>query len=359
MNPSANHGAAITIASATKTFAGGMTALQPTDLTIPAGQILVLLGPSGCGKTTLLRLIAGLEQPDRGGEIRFDAEDVTELSIERRQVGMVFQSYALFPNMTVAQNVGYGLRIRKVKRADREAEVVRLLAMVGLTELADRRIDKISGGQRQRVALARALAIRPRVLLLDEPLSALDAALRDRLRVEIAALLRQFGITAIYVTHDQAEAMAIGDRVAVMRAGRIVQIGTPEEVYSRPANRFVAEFVGTMNRIEGPVRDGVLELGAGAFAVGGPDRTGTFWFRPEAVTAVPADQAVAAGSTLAGTVIGSTFFGPTCRLSVAIGDGAPVLVDVPAGQRLSAGAPIRLTLPASALLELPDETAPC
>ena len=346
-------GAEVAISGAAKTFAAkAVAALQATDLVIPAGEVLVLLGPSGCGKTTLLRLIAGLERPDPGGTVRFDGEDVTALSVERRQVGMVFQSYALFPNMTVAENVGYGLKLRGVPRAARAAEVARLLDLVGLAEFAGRRIDRISGGQRQRVALARAIAIKPRVLLLDEPLSALDAALRERLRAEIAALLRAFGTTAVYVTHDQAEAMAIGDRVAVMSRGRIAQIGTPEEVYARPASRFVAEFVGTSNRLSGAVAGGELRVGAGRIPVGGPDRTATFWFRPEALALGPAGG-------LPGTVVASTFFGPTCRLAVALGDGgAPLLLDVPAAERVAVGAPVRLALHPAHLTEFPDEP-PC
>ena len=350
----AKRGARVEIAGAGKSFGARVAALQPTDLDIPAGEVLVLLGPSGCGKTTLLRLIAGLERPDGGGTIRFDGEDVTRQAVERRQVGMVFQSYALFPNMSVAANVGYGLKVRKLPRGEREAAVARLLDMVGLAEFADRRIDRISGGQRQRVALARAIAIKPRVLLLDEPLSALDAALRDRLRVEIASLLRTFGITAIYVTHDQAEAMAIGDRIAVMNRGRIAQIGTPEEVYLRPASRFIAEFVGTSNRITGSVVAGELRVGPGRVRVGGPDRTATFWFRPEAVSLRPVEPVD--DGCLSATVIGSTFLGASCRLSVVLGEGAaPTLVDVPATRTLQVGAPVRLLLDPARLTEFAEE----
>lgn len=208
VNPGPRRGAAVTARRLSKAF-HGTTVLHPTDLHVPAGEILVLLGPSGCGKTTLLRLIAGLERPDGPDMLRFDGEDVSALPIERRNVGMVFQSYALFPNMTVAENVAYGLKIRRLPAAEREAETKRLLALVGLEEHAGKGIAAISGGQRQRCALARALAIKPRVLLLDEPLAALDAVLRERLRAEIGLLLREFGITAVYVTHDQAEAMAI------------------------------------------------------------------------------------------------------------------------------------------------------
>ena len=256
----------ISLANCAKTFADGTRALEPLDLAIDAGETVVFLGPSGCGKTTTLRIIAGLEEPDAGGKVLFDGTDVTHLPIEQRNVGMVFQSYALFPNMTVAGNVGYGLKIRKVPEAEIRARVSEMLAMMQITRLADRRIDQLSGGQRQRVALARAIAVRPRALLLDEPLTALDAKLRDTLRLEIDSLLRSLGITAIYVTHDQAEAMALGDRIVVMEHGRVAQIGKPRDIYQRPATRFVAEFIGTMNRLSGVVRNGAFTCRAGELA---------------------------------------------------------------------------------------------
>ena len=224
------HGAAVQIESCGKTFADGTRALDPATLDIARGETLVLLGPSGCGKTTMLRIIAGLELPDAGGKVLFDGKDMTSVPIERRNVGMVFQSYALFPNMTVADNIAYGLKIRGVARSERAARVAELVTLTNITGLENRRIDQLSGGQRQRVALARAVAIRPGILLLDEPLTALDAALRDRLRSELNRLLRALGITTIYVTHDQAEAMELGDRIVVMRKGAIAQIGTPREV---------------------------------------------------------------------------------------------------------------------------------
>ncbi len=262
---------AITLSHCAKTF-HGQQVLAPLDLEIAAGETLVLLGPSGCGKTTTLRMIAGLERPDTGGRVFFDGEDVTSLPIEKRRVGMVFQSYALFPNMSVRDNVGYGLRVQQSRGAKDldgqlltkeriRARVDRLLALMELEAHAEKRIDALSGGQRQRVALARALAPQPRVLLLDEPLTALDARLRDMLRAEMNQLLRTLGVTTVYVTHDQGEAMALGDRIVVMSAGRVEQAGTPREIYYRPVNRHVAEFVGTMNRLSGIVRDGYLYVG--------------------------------------------------------------------------------------------------
>src|SRR5262244_809577 len=249
------HGAAVRIEACGKTFLDGTRALEPATLDIARGETLVLLGPSGCGKTTMLRIIAGLELPDPGGKVLFDGKDMTAVPIERRNVGMVFQSYALFPNMTVADNIGYGLKIRHVGAAERKARVAELVALTGIEGLEQRRVDQLSGGQRQRVALARAVAVRPSALLLDEPLTALDAALRERLRGELNRLLRMLGVTTIYVTHDQAEAMALGDRIVVMRSGAIAQTGTPREIYFSPSNRFVAEFIGAANILEGECAD--------------------------------------------------------------------------------------------------------
>ncbi|MDB5633700.1 MAG: transporter related, partial [Tardiphaga sp.] len=267
MTAIAGHGASVHIERCGKTFPDGTQALAPASLDIISGETLVLLGPSGCGKTTMLRIIAGLEQPDIGGRVLFDDADMTSVPIEQRNVGMVFQSYALFPNMSVADNIGYGLKIRGVDSKARAARIAEMVALTNIGGLEDRRIDQLSGGQRQRVALARAVAIRPRVLLLDEPLTALDASLRDRLRGELNRLLRSLGITAIYVTHDQAEAMVLGDRIVVMRKGAIAQIGTPREVYFAPQSRFVAEFVGAANIVEGAVSGGQLLLPGGRLAL--------------------------------------------------------------------------------------------
>jgi putative spermidine/putrescine transport system ATP-binding protein len=307
----------IRITACGKTWPGGSVALHPLDLDVAAGETLVLLGPSGCGKTTLLRLIAGLEAPDAGGRVLFDGEDVTHLPIEHRNVGMVFQSYALFPNMDVAGNIGYGLRVRGVPRAEASRRVNEMLEMMRLGEFRDRRVDALSGGQRQRVALARAIAPRPRVLLLDEPLSALDARLREQLRQEIDTLLRGLGITAIYVTHDQAEAMALGDRICAMDRGRIAQIGTGRDLYHRPANDFVAGFVGDTNRI--PMADGERLV------------------RPEHLELCPTEDG-------AFTVLRVTFLGPFVRVLLRDEAGLEVQVDMLDGVPPAPGSRAQLRL---------------
>ena len=328
------------------THRDGTRALLPTDLDVRAGETLALLGPSGCGKTTCLRIIAGLALPDAGGRVRFGDEDVTALPIERRQVGMVFQSYALFPNLDVAGNVGYGLRIRGMPRPEREARVAELLAMMRIPDLGARRIEQLSGGQRQRVALARALAIRPRVLLLDEPLTALDAKLRDALRLELAALLRELSVTTVFVTHDQAEAMALGDRVAVMRAGRIEQVASPRDIYHRPATRFVAEFVGTLNLLEGEVRQGVLHLPGGSLPVSGiPEGPAMLGCRPEQLQPAP-------DGPLEGRVAQAFFLGDRLRLVIEGAARTPLVIETTA-QGVAAGERLRLAPMAGAPFALP------
>src|SRR5690606_22820453 len=231
---------------------GGEPAVDDVDLTIGDGEFFTLLGPSGCGKTTTLRMVAGFYFPS-AGRIYFGDDDVTRQAPNKRDTGMVFQNYALFPHMTVAQNVGYGLRIRKVRGAEASKRIEEALEQVHLGGFGSRRIDQLSGGQQQRVALARALVIRPRTLLLDEPLSNLDAKLREETRLEIRRIQREASTTSIYVTHDQAEAMAMSDRVAVMHNGTVQQVGTPEEIYRRPDNRFVATFIGRSNVMSMPV----------------------------------------------------------------------------------------------------------
>lgn len=340
---------AIALRNCAKTFADGTRALEPLNLTIHAGETVVLLGPSGCGKTTTLRIIAGQEQADAGGKVLFDGVDVTALPIEQRNVGMVFQSYALFPNMTVAQNIGYGLRIRKIPKAQIGARVGEMLAMMRIEPLADRHIDQLSGGQRQRVALARALAVRPRALLLDEPLTALDAKLRDTLRLEIDTLLRGLGITAIYVTHDQAEAMALGDRIVVMDHGRIAQIGSPREIYSQPATRFVAEFIGVMNRLTGEVRQGVFNCRAGALAwADAPTDAREILFRPEDVHIADKGET----TSLNGSIAAAFFLGDHTRLFIEVGEAQPLVVESAARRDFHHGETVGLKIDARGLLVL-------
>jgi putative spermidine/putrescine transport system ATP-binding protein len=234
---------------------GATVALAGVDLRLPGGSLSCFVGPSGCGKTTLLRLIAGLEVPTTG-RVRLDDRDLTAVPVEARGVGMVFQSYALFPHLNVAENVAYGLRIRGVPRRERLAKAQELLSLVKLPDVARRRISELSGGQRQRVAMARALALDPQLFLLDEPLSALDAKLREEMQVELRRLQQRLGITTIIVTHDQEEAMTMADRVVVMGDARVQQVGEPLDVYRRPVNRFVADFLGVNNflpaRMDGP-----------------------------------------------------------------------------------------------------------
>ncbi|WP_113702038.1 ABC transporter ATP-binding protein [Nonomuraea lactucae] len=304
---------------------GRTVALDGLDLTIEPGEFVALLGPSGCGKTTALRCVAGFERPDSGA-VLVDGQDITNVPASRRDAGMVFQSYSLFPNMNARDNVAFGLRVRKVPVATRRAKADELLHLVGLPSHADRFPHELSGGQQQRVALARALALEPRVLLLDEPLSALDAKVRVSLREEIRRLQLDLGITTIFVTHDQEEALSIADRVAVLRDGRLEQCGPPAEVYDRPATPFVAEFVGTMNHLAGQVSasgDQVTVLGQllpldGAAPA---DPHVDVLIRPEAVKVTPAADG-------RGEVLAASFRGASVRLRVSL-DGGEVLADVP------------------------------
>ena len=277
---------------------GHVRVLQPLDLNVADGEMLALLGPSGCGKTTTLRVIAGFEAPDTG-RVMIGAKDVTKLPPNKRALGMVFQSYSLFPHMTVAENVAFGLRMRGTSRAERTRVVRTMLETVRLQQFEDRAVQQLSGGQQQRVALARALATEPSVLLLDEPLGALDKSLRERMQFELRQLQRRFGITSILVTHDQEEALTISDRIAVMEAGTVVQLGAPTEVYAKPRTRFVSEFLGTANiftgRVEaacGPGTWSVALAVQGAHAVVqepglAPGQDVTFAVRPERMRLAP------------------------------------------------------------------------
>ncbi|WP_460128548.1 ABC transporter ATP-binding protein [Thermococcus prieurii] len=266
------------------------------DLSVKDGEFLTLLGPSGCGKTTTLRIIAGLEKPD-SGRVLFGGTDVTGLEPNERNIGIVFQDYALFPHMTVFKNIAFGLEMRKLPRAEVERRVRWALELVGLEGLENRYPEQLSGGQQQRVALARALVIEPEVLLLDEPLSNLDAKIRERLRSEIRRIQRELGITTVYVTHDQEEAMVVSDRIAVMNVGRVEQIGEPLELYYKPRTEFVARFLGTSNILELEAENGVARLGNLEFSVGVDEKVKVF-FRPESVLITEGEDATVTGYEL-------------------------------------------------------------
>jgi putative spermidine/putrescine transport system ATP-binding protein len=322
---------------------GPVVALDHLDLTLNPGELVALLGPSGCGKTTTLRLLAGLEDADTGRVI-VGGKDITGRSAAKRDMGMVFQAYSLFPHMTVRQNVAFGLRLRKVSAAQRDKRALDMLDLVGLSTQADRYPHQLSGGQQQRVALARALAIEPQVLLLDEPLSALDAKVRAQLRDEIRRIQLEVGITTLFVTHDQEEALAIADRVGVMKDGRLEQLAPPTEVYSRPATSFVAEFVGLSNRLAGEVRGGEVHVRGCTLPLveDVPDGPVVALVRPEAVTL--ASRAPDSGSSpLIGTVIAITFLGATSRVTVDLGD-ARVLAQLPTSEATALSAGSRVTL---------------
>jgi len=336
----------------------GVSALNGLSLTLAPGELVALLGPSGCGKTTALRLVAGLEEAN-SGRVVFGGEDVTNLPANKREIGMVFQAYSLFPHMTAMQNVAFGLQLHKVGAAERRKRAAETLELVGLSAHANKFAHQLSGGQQQRVALARALAIQPKVLLLDEPLSALDAKVRSRLRDEIRRVQLEVGITTLFVTHDQEEALAIADRVGVMNAGRIEQLGPPVEVYSRPATPFVASFVGLTNRLAGMVRGGAVDVRGTRLPLvqpEAPDGPAVALVRPEAVT-LTTDGQLASGP-LVGIVIATAFLGATSRVTVDLGD-VTVLAQLPTSEAsaLTAGTRVRLALRPDPVLIARDDAA--
>jgi ABC-type Fe3+/spermidine/putrescine transport system ATPase subunit len=328
---------------------GAIAALRGVSLDFEAGKLTAILGPSGCGKTTLLRALAGFVGVD-AGTIQFAGQDVTRLLPQHRGAAMVFQNYALWPHMTVFDNVAYGLRLRRVGRTEIRRRVEQALALVEIADLegiAQRRPPALSGGQQQRVALARALVVEPRLLLLDEPLSNLDAKVRQRLRVEIRRLQRRVGITTIYVTHDQEEALAIADRVALMQGGQVVEVGTPEEVYLRPRSAFAADFLGVSNRVEAHAEHGGLLVGGQRVPYAGP------WRGPVLLILRSNDLVLVAGAegaepgavTLAGTLEESLFLGGCYRHYVRVGE-IVLMVDGP--EPLKPG-PVSLAIPAEHL----------
>jgi putative spermidine/putrescine transport system ATP-binding protein len=308
---------------------GETYAVADFNLAAEKGEFVSFLGPSGCGKTTTLRMIAGFEQPTTG-TITINGEDVTYKSPNKRNVGMVFQSYALFPNMNVADNIGFGLKVRKRSKDDIRKRVGELLEIVNLPDKGNRYPYQLSGGQQQRVALARALAFEPQVLLLDEPLSALDAKIRVALRHEIRSIQRQLGITTVYVTHDQEEALSLSDRVVVMSEGRMEQVGTPFEIYNFPSTAFVASFVGTLNVLPGVVKDaagGQLAIAGQPVRIargfeGSAGREVSVALRPEMVK-LGSD---AGENRLTGKVSDVSFLGSIVRIRVALGDSGPTVV---------------------------------
>jgi putative spermidine/putrescine transport system ATP-binding protein len=327
----------------TKRF-GGVVAVDRLSLDIYQGEFFALLGPSGCGKTTLLRLIAGFETPDEGS-LLLGGDDIAPVPPYRRPVNMMFQSYALFPHMTVAGNVAFGLKQDRLPRPEIEARVAKMLALVKLEALASRKPHQLSGGQRQRVALARALAKEPRVLLLDEPLSALDALVRVQLREEIRRVQTELGITTLFVTHDQSEALSMADRVGVMHQGKLEQLAAPAELYARPATAFVAEFVGTMNHLPGVMNGDTVTVNGRHLPVDGEaPAAGTsvdVLVRPEALR-LRADEN---GEAL---VLSTTFMGAVTRIRVRLTDGVEAVAD------LGSHAAATLTAGAKATLELDE-----
>jgi len=348
---------------------GSVVAVDDVTLDVAPGEFLSLLGPSGCGKSTLLRTVAGLVEPD-GGQVILAGEDITRLAVHRRNLGLVFQSYALFPHMTVFDNVAFGPRRRGVAAAETGPRVERMLELVRLGPLGARYPRELSGGQQQRVALARALVLEPRVLLLDEPLSNLDALLRDEMRVELKRLQERLGITMIFVTHDQAEALILSDRVVVMEAGRIEQIGRPEEVYRHPTTAFVARFLGRANFLAGTVAETgptgtVVALDGGALSIVGGPRSGlvrgqpvSVAIRQESVRLEPPSHDVAAPNRFAATIVFHAFAGQAHHYVAQLADGRELEIAAPgATPPLARGSRTHVAWSPDDVIVLPGDTA--
>ena len=362
-------GFAVEVRAATKVFGSGaerVVALDQVSVAIHENEFFTLLGPSGCGKTTLLRLIAGFERPD-GGEILLGGEEISGLPPFKRPVNTVFQNYALFPHLSVGENVGFGLSMLRRPKAEIAETVEEMLALVRLEGLAGRRTSQLSGGQQQRVALARALANRPKVLLLDEPLSALDFKLRKEMQLELKRLQRETGITFVFVTHDQEEAISMSDRLAVMSAGRVQQVGVPNEIYEAPLNRFVADFIGETNFLEAKVLEAAAgrltcALGSGqrltAEGEGAAGEKVTLAVRPEKVGLVPASVDSRANGAFVGTVSELLYQGRTTSYHIAlVGGGRLVARDAnreDGSQVFAPGDVVAVSLPAAALRVLRD-----
>jgi putative spermidine/putrescine transport system ATP-binding protein len=333
-------GATVDLRNLSRSF-GTTRALDGLTLRLAPGELVALLGPSGCGKTTALRIVAGFETAD-SGTVEVDGQDMSPVPAAKRDMGMVFQSYSLFPNMSAADNVSFGLRMRRLSSAERQRRSADLLDMVGLAAQAKQYPHQLSGGQQQRVALARALAIEPRVLLLDEPLSALDAKVRLQLREQIRSLQQRLGTTTLFVTHDQEEALSMADRVGVMHDGRLEQIATPDELYDRPATPFVAEFVGVMNRIPASLLELLGASGLAADLTPHRERPGSavdVLVRPEGLR-------ITASPTGNGIVVGRTFLGQLTRVSVRLSGDVVVQVDQQSTQAagIALGDPVDVSL---------------
>jgi ABC-type Fe3+/spermidine/putrescine transport system ATPase subunit len=332
----------LTVRNIHKQFAGSSGVLAGIDLDVSEGEIACLLGPSGCGKTTLLRIISGLESPDRGSVV-FDGTNVLSVPVHQRGFGLMFQDYALFPHQDVTSNVAFGLRMQKLPSVEIDRRVEQVLSLVNLEGLAHRDVNQLSGGEQQRVALARSLAPQPRLLMLDEPIGALDRALRDRLLDELRHILKQVGVTVIYVTHDQSEAFAIADRVILMNDGRVVQAGTPETVYRHPANVWAARFLGMRNLLSGEwIAPGAVRTAIGMLDVGGcGEGSLTVLIRPEAALVGQSDE----GTTIEGTLLSRSFRGVLTQVTIECTSGIVLAFDVPAAAGIpEPGQPIALTL---------------
>ena len=358
----------ITIDHLTKRF-GSTAAVDGVDLAIPAGSLFFLLGQSGCGKTTLLRMIAGFIMPTEG-RVLFGEQDMTYVPPYHRDAGMVFQSYALWPHMTVAANVGFGLDVRKIKGAERARRIEESLSLVQMGHLADRKPNQLSGGQQQRVALARALAIRPKCLLLDEPLSNLDAKLRLEMRSEIRRIVKQLGITAIYVTHDQKEALSMADAIAVLKAGRLEQTGKPLDLYRRPASRFVADFIGESNFIAGTIdsstaqktimQTAVGKLESSAFTALAAGAKIIAAFRPESVAISRAGST--GPNALAGNIVQTTYLGEMAEHVVELANAQRIKAfEINPALSDGAGGPCVVTIPPENVMVVAEQetSGPC
>ena len=316
---------------------GSVPALDGLSLTIQPGELVALLGPSGCGKTTALRILAGLEDSD-GGRVIVGGRDVTAVPAHKRDMGMVFQAYSLFPHLTAFQNVEFGLRLRRLSAAERRSRAGEMLELVGLSAQAGRYPRQMSGGQQQRVALARALAIRPTVLLLDEPLAALDALVRVQLRGEIRRIQLEVGTTTLFVTHDQDEALAIADRVGVMHAGRLEQLDRPADIYARPKTPFVASFIGLSNQLPATVKAGraeVLGTQLPLLEPGTPEGAGTAVVRPEAITLSAGPRRPASAATIDGVVVSVTFLGAISHVHIRLESQSDVIALLPSSEAAS------------------------